>query len=218
MLSPAVTQFLKALDPASRDKILAIKNPFQVQALLDEMPYVGEDRNRSPLQVMQDRQCHCLDGGLLGALVLNLIGFPPRIIDLVPQPDVDDDHVLAIFQIDGFYGAVAKSNFSGLRFREPVYRTLRELAMSYFEVFFNIQGEKTLRAYTRPLNLMAFDRFNWPIDEQGVHLITQRLYSLKPIPLINPLQAARLSKLDERSYQTNMMGVNLEGLFKAPAH
>jgi len=218
MISPAVTQFLQALDPASRDKILAIKNPFQVQALLDEMPYVGEERNRSPLQVMQDRQCHCLDGGLLGALALNLIGFPPRIIDLVPQPNTDDDHVLAIYQVDGFYGAVAKSNFSGLRFREPVYRTLRELAMSYFEVFFNIEGEKTLRAYTRPLNLMAFDRFNWSTHEHGVSVVTQRLYSLKPIPLINAAQAARLSKMDERSYHTNMMGVNLEGLFKAPAH
>lgn len=218
MISPAATQFLEALDPVSRDKILAIQNPFQVQALLDEMPYVGEERNRSPLQVMQDRQCHCLDGGLLGALVLNLIGFPPRIIDLVPQPNTDDDHVLAIYQIDGFYGAVAKSNFSGLRFREPVYRTLRELAMSYFEVFFNIEGEKTLRAYTRPLNLMTFDRFNWSTHEQGVSVVTQKLYSLKPIPLINAVQAARLSKMDERSYRTNMMGVNLEGLFKAPTH
>lgn len=218
MISPAVTQFLKALDPISRDKVLAIKNPFQVQALLDEMPYVGEERNRSPLQVMQDRQCHCLDGGLLGALMLNLIGFPPRIIDLVPQPNTDDDHVLAIYQMDGFYGAVAKSNFSGLRFREPVYRTLRELAMSYFEVFFNIEGEKTLRAYTRPLNLMTFDRFNWSIHEQGVSVITRKLYALKPIPLIHAQQAARLSKMDERSYRTNMIDVNLEGLFKAPTH
>lgn len=218
MVSLAVTQFLEALDPESREKILAIKNPFQVQALLDGMPYVGEERNRSPLQVMQDHQCHCLDGGLLGALLLNLIGFPPRIIDLVPQPNTDDDHVLAIYQIDGFYGAVAKSNFSGLRFREPVYRTLRELAMSYFEVFFNIAGEKTLRAYTRPLNLMAFDRINWSTHEQGVSVVTQRLYSLKPIPLINAVQAARLSKMDERSYHTNMLGVNLEGLFKPPLH
>ena len=108
------------------------------------MPYIGEQRDRSPLNVMLDQHCHCLDGGFFAALALWRIGFKPLLIDLVPDPGMDDDHVLAIFRSRGHWGALAKSNYSGLRFREPVYRTLRELVMSYFEHYYNLGGEKTL--------------------------------------------------------------------------
>ena len=108
----------------------------------------------------------------------------------------------------------AKSNFSGLRYREPIYRSLRELAMSYFEDFFNSQGEKTLRAYTRPLNLASYDRYGWVWSEAGVARISKRLYSLKPIPLITAQQAAALSPVDARSYTAGMYGTDPAGLFK----
>ena len=191
-----------------------LTTPPEIQAYLDSLPYVGEELNRCPLRVVRDHQCHCLDGGLFGALALNHLGYPALILDLVPEPDTDDDHVLALFQRDGLWGAVAKSNFVGLRYREPIYRSLRELAMSYFEQFFNLNAQKTLRAYTRPLDLAGYDRFGWTWSDAGVERVVDRLYSLKPIPLINPQSAANLVPVDERSYQAGMQGTNYEGLFK----
>jgi hypothetical protein len=208
--------FLQALDPVDQALFQALASPAQVQDYLDSLPYVGEERNRSPLAVMQDRQCHCLDGALLAALALSQMGFSARIIALVPEPYTDDDHVLAIYRVAGCYGAVAKSNFSGLRFREPIYRSLRELAMSYFEVFFNQAGLKTLRGYTRPLDLAGFADIPWQVSDEGVAMVTRRLYALKPVALLNAAQIARLSPMDARAYQTNMLDVDLDGLYKGP--
>lgn len=108
----SIEPFIAKLDSSNREAFQSMSSPYQVQAYLDRIPYIGEDLNRSPLMVMQDRQSHCLDGGLLAALALNELGLGARIIDLVPEAGMDDDHVLAIFQINGLFGAVAKSNFS----------------------------------------------------------------------------------------------------------
>ena len=192
----------------------SLKTPFDVQTYLDSLPYMHEDLNRCPLQVMQDGQCHCLDGGLLAAAALRRIGFPPRLLDLVPAAGMDDDHVLAVFQINGKYGAVAKSNFAGLRFREPVYRSLRELAMSYFEVFFNVEGMKTLRAYTRPIKLTAFDQYQWETTQEGTLRVVQSFYSMRSIALISEEEAAALHPLDQRSFEANTHGTNFNELYQ----
>jgi hypothetical protein len=203
------------LSPANRKIFAGLKSPIAIQEYLDSIPYVGEELNRSPLRVMQDRQGHCLDGGLFAAAALRRLNFPPLILDLVPEPGTDDDHVLALFQgRDNLWGAVAKSNFSGLRFREPIFRTLRELAMSYFEAFYNVQGQKTLRGYTRPLLLSAFDHHDWETTESGVEVVNRRLYSMKMIPLISSQAAATLSQVDKRAYDAGMLGVNFDGLYK----
>jgi hypothetical protein len=151
---------------------------------------------------------------MLAAAALRRIGFPPLLLDLVPAAGLDDDHVLAIFKINGKYGAVAKSNFPGLRFREPVYRSLRELVMSYFEVFFNIDGLKTLRGYTRPMNLAPFDRYHWETTQAGVQRIAKKFYSLRSIPVISEQEIAALHRLDQRSYDANTLGTNFNELFE----
>lgn len=212
--------FLAHLNAKNREIFQTLSSPYLIQSYLDSIPYVGEDLNRTPLMVMQDRQSHCLDGGMLGALALRQIGLKARIIDLVPEIGMDDDHVLAIFQINGCYGAVAKSNFTGLRYREPVYRTLRELVMSYFEVFFNIEKIRTLRGYTRILHLSSYDKYRWQTDLSGVNRVVKSLYKMKMIPVITNSMVGQLNLLDERSFQNGMLGVNLDGLFKkdAPGH
>ena len=203
------------LDPHTLSIWQSIKTPFDIQTYLDSLTYMHEDLDRCPLRVMQDGQCHCLDGGLLAAAGLRRIGFLPQLLDLVPAAGLDDDHVLAVYQINGKYGAVAKSNFAGLRFREPVYRSLRELAMSYFEVFFNVEGIKTLRGYTRPLKLTAFDQFQWETTQEGTLRVVQKFYSLRSIALISEEEAAALHPLDQRSYDANTHGTDFNELYQA---
>ncbi len=136
----------------------SLSTPHKIQKYLDELAYNkerGGETCRSPRRVIRDRTAHCFEGALLAAAALRVQGRPPWILDL--ESVRDDDHVIAIYRDYECWGAIAKSNYSGLRFREPVYRSLRELVMSYFEDYFNLAGEKTLRAYSRPINLSRFD-------------------------------------------------------------
>lgn len=191
-----------------------LNSPLDIQSFLDTVQYPAGDLNRSPVRVMHDRQAHCLDGGLFAALALWRLGNQPRIVDILPEPGTDDDHVLAIYQVDGCYGAVAKSNYVGLRFREPVYRSLRELVMSYFEAYYSFDGFRTLRYYTLPLNLTAYAKLNWMWDDAGVDAIERRLGKMKHFPLLSSRQIAQLTPVDRRSYEAGMLGVNPDGLFK----
>jgi hypothetical protein len=211
------TSFEDLLSYENRKIFNSFKTPFQIQEFLDSIPYVGEELNRSPLLVMQDRQSHCLDGGLLAALALRKIGYSARIMDLVPEAGIDDDHVLAIFQVDGLYGAIAKSNFVGLRYREPVYASLRELVMTYFDVFFNAEGVKTMRGYTRPIHLDKYDRYHWQTELSGVNRVVSRLYHSKMVPVISSAHFKQLNRMDARSFEAGMMGVNRDGLYKPGA-
>jgi hypothetical protein len=207
-------QFEAQLTDAQRALLDGLATPATIQAYLDSIPYAPENRNRCPLNVLRDRRAHCLDGALFAAMALLRIGQPPVVIDLLPEPGTDDDHVLAIYKCNGHFGAIAKSNYAGLRFREAVYRTLRELVMSYFEVFYNVQGAKTLRSYTRPLNLRVFDALNWTVDDGGADAIETRLKALCRFPLLTPALEAVLTPVDARSYEAGMLGTNLAGLYQ----
>ena len=209
----ATAPFEQRLPQDLRKLFRSLKTPSAIQAYLDSLPYRAEELDRSPLQVMTDGQAHCLDGGIFAALALWRLGFRPLILDLVPAPGTDDDHVLALFQVDGAWGALAKSNYPILRYREPVHRSLRELVMTYFEFFFNLQKEKTLRAYTRPLDLSRFRDPSWMWDAAGIKQISKRFYSLKPIPLLPETSAGRLQLSDERSYAAGTYGVDFNWSF-----
>jgi hypothetical protein len=212
MMEP-MDSFEDMLTSEERQLMDALDSPSRIQAFLDGVEYPSGDENRSCVEVLRQRKAHCLDGGLFAAMALRRIGYPLRIIDLQPDPGRDDDHVLALFQIDGFWGAVAKSNYSGLRFREAIYRTTRELALSYFEDFFNILGEKTLRSSSRVIYLDRFDHLNWMTDPRGVDAIEIYLKKVKTLPLITKEQAARLSLMDKRSFEAGTLGINLNGAF-----
>jgi hypothetical protein len=192
----------------------SLDSPAKIQAFLDATPYSPEERNRCPLNVIRDHQAHCLDGGMFAAAALRRIGFAPLLVDLFPEPGLDDDHILAIFKVEGCWGVVAKSNYIGLRYREPVYRSLRELVMSYFDVFYNIDGERTLRSYTRPVNLARFDHLGWEWSDAGADYIEKHLKGLTGRPVISQVQVDRLTRLDDDAYRAGMLVANPAGLYK----
>ncbi len=210
---PALPEFLSRLSPAERQQIKRLTTPAKIQAFLDDIPYSTEERYRSPLTVLRERAGHCFDGALFAAALLRRLGHAPRILDLLPNTR-DDDHVLALFQRDGHWGALAKSNFAGLRYREPVYRTLRELVLSYFEQYYNIAGEKTLRGYTVPLNLAAYDKVQWMTSDARLDDIGVRLGRIRQVKLLTPRMVAALTPVDARSYQSGMLGTDEAGLYK----
>ncbi|HMK37915.1 MAG TPA: hypothetical protein VK569_01155, partial [Bacteroidota bacterium] len=100
-----------------------LSSPFKIQEFLLTLPYSAEERYRCPRTVLKDRIAHCFDGALFAAAALRHIGYPPLIVDMLPN-DRDDDHIVAVYRIRGHWGGVAKSNFAGLTFREPIHRTL----------------------------------------------------------------------------------------------
>ena len=185
-------------------KFRSLKNPYGIQRFLDDMPYHLEDTAWSPRKVLAEGSAHCLEGAIFGAAALRMIGYPPLLLDF--EADHDTDHVLAIYRQDACWGAVAKSNYTGCRWREPVYRTLRELALSYFNIYFNLRRERTLRRYSLPVNLRRFDPQQWMTTEQPVWFIVYYLFDVKHYPLLTKAQERRLHRVDERLFQGECLG------------
>jgi hypothetical protein len=208
-----MNRFEACLTKAESLRIAGLSSPVKIQTFLDGIEYSEEVRYRSPLTVLRDMKGHCFDGAVFAAAMLRRIGHPPVILDIIPN-DNDDDHILALYKVSGHWGAVAKSNYTGLRFREPIHRTVRELIISYFEVFFNAIGEKTMRAYTRPLNLKEFDRLQWEINDEAMDAIGERLDEIRKFKPLTPAMIRNLSFADERSVKAGLMGAKVSGLFK----
>lgn len=184
-----------------------LTTPARVQRFLDhDIAYNKEPDGptcRSPRRVLRDRTAHCMEGALFAAAALGCLGHEPMLLDF--EAVRDDDHVLAIYRVGGHWGAIAKSNYASLRFREPVYRTLRELAMSYFEHYHNLAGEKSLRRYSRPVRL---DRFsNWRTAEHDVWEIPEYLCTIAHVPLLGPGMERKLSRLDARLRTSEQVGM-----------
>jgi hypothetical protein len=216
-----IAEFERRLPRSLQRTFRSLKTPADIQRYLDGLPYVGENQDRCPLDVMRDAQCHCLDGGLMAAVALRRIGDPGLLVDLVPAHDrtghnLDDDHVLALFRRHGGWGAIAKSNYAWLRYREPVYRSLRELAMSYFEVYFSLDAVKSLRGYTRPLDISTYDRLDYAWSESGAAELYRRLYRRKMVPLISEQAESHLQAVDQRAYNSGSMGVDLNWVYRPP--
>lgn len=207
------SEFEAALNKKEKNTIAKLTSPYKIQSYLNDIQYSSDKTYRCPLKVFQDGKGHCFDGALFAAAMLRKLGYPPLILDMIPN-ERDDDHILALFKEDNHWGAIAKSNFAGLRFREPIYRNLRELVLSYFEQYYNIEREKTLRGYTIPLNLKSFDRLNWITDSKTMYLIADRLDKLKRFDLLTPAMIKNLSLVDERLYKAGLHGANEMGLFK----
>jgi hypothetical protein len=204
-----------SMDPSTRMKtsgftaselrtLRALKTPSGIQRFLDKIPYHLAGTAWSPRKVLQEKTAHCLEGAIFAAAALRVLGFPPFLLDL--EADQDTDHVLAVFKMRGHWGAIAKSNFSGCRGREPVYRTVRELALSYFHTYFNLRGERTLRRYSQPVNLARFDRRGWMTTEKGVWFIAEYLVDIPHRPLLRRGLEKQLTRVDPRTWESEMVG------------
>jgi len=204
----------EALRPRERRLLKRLETPVRIQEFLDSIAYSSDKFYRCPRRVIEDCKAHCFDGALFAAAALRRLGFPALIVDM--HAVRDDDHLIALFRRAGRWGAVAKSNFVGLRYREPVYRDLRELAMSYFEDFYNAAGERTLRTYTRAISLAPFDRLEWETRDGGLEAIARHTDRVPRLRLITPAMARGLSFLDDRSYRAGLQGVNPAGLYRGP--
>jgi hypothetical protein len=196
----AVSEFT----PGELRTLRALKTPAGVQRFLDQLSYHLATTAWSPRRVLRERTAHCLEGAMFAAAALRVLGFPPLIWDL--EADQDTDHVIALFKIGGCWGAVAKSNFTGCRYREPVYRSLRELAMSYFNIYFNLRGQRTLRRFSRPVNLSRFDDHYWMTSESSIWFIPEYLCEIPHLPLLTAGQIRRLTPIDSRTRAGEMVG------------
>ncbi|MBI4638738.1 MAG: hypothetical protein HY727_20565 [Candidatus Rokubacteria bacterium] len=192
--------------PRELRSLRALRTPHGVQRALDAMPYHIASTVWAPRRVLRERTAHCLEGAIFAAAALRVLGFPPLLLDL--EAVQDTDHVIAVYQERGHWGAIAKSNFSGLRYREPVYRTVRELAMSYFEGYINLRGDRTLRACSRPVNLARFDRSHagWMTSDADLWFIPEYLVGVPHRPLLTPSMIRGLTRVDQRSLQAGLVG------------
>jgi hypothetical protein len=197
--------FNQALTKSEHWLIAQLTTPRKIRDFLDGLPYRVESIYRCPLRVLRERTAHCFDGALFGTAALRRLGYPPLVLNM-PAIVEDDDPLLALYKRDGHWGALAKSTFVGLRFREPIYRSLREFGMSYFEQFYSVERKKTLRSYTVPLNLKAFDKLNWMTSDEPPERIGDRLDKIRKVRLLNQHMIANLSLIDERSCQAGLLG------------
>jgi len=196
-----------------------LTTPAKIQHFLDnEIAYNQEPHGAtcySPSTVLRRRVAHCMEGALLAAMALRRLGYPPLLVDL--EAVRDSDHVLAVYRVHGRWGAIAKSDYAGLRSREPVYATIRELALSYFEHYYNPAGEKTLRAYSRPVNLACFDRsLQWMTTLDEVWDIPGHLCEIPHARILTKPMERQLVRMDPRLYQAGRVGGVNQPLFRWP--
>lgn len=195
-----------------RQLLKPLASPIKIQEFLDSIPYNTTKRTLSPLLVMKEHMAHCMDGGMFAASALRRLGYPPLIVDLTAEND--DDHIIAVFLEGNCWGAIAKSNTTVLRFREPVYRSLRELAMSYFELYYNLNSQKTLRSYSRAMDLSRFDNRNWETTAEDLEFIGDYTYKIRHYPLLTKKQIRSLNKVPKYLYDAGFAGADMDGLFK----
>lgn len=176
-----------------------LNTPARVQDFLNSLSqnfeYDGIDRVRSPIMVLREGHAHCIEGAILGAYILSLHGFKPLVMHLEATKE-DFDHVVVPFQQHGLWGALSKTNHAVLRYREPVYRSIRELAMSYFHEYFTDQGVKTLRRYSRPLNLQVFED-DWATADSELWGIDEELDAIKHYDILPKHWKGKLRLADE---------------------
>ncbi len=185
----------------TREELKVIRpcdSPHKIQDFLNTLGMnfdIGKRTCRSPREVLRHGKAKCIEGAILAAAMLRVAGWKPLVMDLRSVP-YDYDHVVALFRIDGFWGAISKTNHGVLRYREAVYKSVRELAMSYFHEYFLEKGEKTLRSHSGAIDLSRFDRRQWMTTKDDLWDIYEHLDAVRHYPILTRSQIARLRPAD----------------------
>lgn len=169
-----------------------LTTPIKIQDFLDSMPVNWEKKGEtymSPRRALQAQKMHCFEGALFAAVALWLNGEEPLVMDFKNKGD--DDHVVALYRRNGYWGAISKTNHASVRFRDPVYKTLRELALSYFHEYFRERdGKKTLVSFSsRPFDLRVFGT-GWITTPEDLDAIAEAV-DAAPHTMVYPKQNAR---------------------------
>lgn len=183
------------LTPQEIRILRSLRTPQRIQDFLDTIPMNFRETCFSPRMVLRERRAHCMEGAMLAALALRCAGYSPLVLDLKAVPH-DDDHVVAVFQQDSHWGAISKTNHGVLRYREPIYRSIRELVMSYFHEYFLDDGRKTLRSYSRPVDLSRFDGRGWMTDEEDIDYVPEYVDRVRHYLILTKRQSGRLRRAD----------------------
>lgn len=184
--------------PHEQRAFARLSTPAKIQDFLNSLPFhivPDNDTCLSPRGVLAARTAQCMEGAMFAAVALRYHGRKPLVLDLTADKD-DADHVVAVFQERGCWGAISKTNHAVLRYREPVYRTIRELVMSYFHEYFLENGKKTLRSYSRPVNLSRFDSLGWMTSNEPVWYIPEYLVDVRHYPILTAQQQRGLRPAD----------------------
>jgi len=196
--SKTFTNNLEGFTSQEKKLFATLNTPGKAQDFLNTIPFNFElDGNatlKSPARVLRTNSAHCFEGAIFGAYILSLHGHKPLVMTLKATKN-DFDHVIAPFQVNGLWGALSKTNHAVLRYREPLYRDLRELVMSYFHEYFLDDGTKTLREYSEPLNLNEFEN-DWMISEGDLWGIDEELDKAKHYKIVPPSYTTLLRKAD----------------------
>lgn len=177
----------------------SLNTPQKIQSFLNNLSFRFEkkDTYNSPRKILRERRAHCFDGALLGTAALWVNGEKPLLLDLkVREESGDVDHVVVLFKRFNRWGAISKTNHAILRYREPVYKNVRELAMSYFHEYFLNDGEKTLRSFSKPFDLSRFDT-EWLTTEKDLYYLVEALDNSPHTQILSPKQIKNLRKADK---------------------
>ena len=190
------------LSPTERKIFQKLTTPQKIQDYLDKLPINyehGGETYMSPRRMLKAKTAHCFEGALFAAAVLAYHGHKPLLMDLrtaVPY----EDHVIALFRVNGLWGAISKTNHAILRYRDAVYRSPRELAMSYFHEYVESDGKKSLREYSAPYELTRYAPERWVIADKDLHWLVDALDDARHFPLApaKALRALRAASKFER--------------------
>jgi hypothetical protein len=182
-----------------------LSTPQKIQDFLNAIPCnheVGGETVLSVREVLRQRRAHCIEGAMLAAAALWANGRPPLVMHL--DCDISDyPHVIAVFRHGGHWGAISKTNGAPLRYRDPIYRSLRELVLSYFHEYSNKRGHKTLRSYTGAFDLRRIDPQEWVTSAKSCWKTHDRLAELRHYPLISRKQERLLARIDRFAHNAS---------------
>lgn len=197
--------------PSEKKFFKKLNSPEKIQGYLDQLVYNSQNAAISPRYVMMTNDGHCLEGGLFAAAALEFLGHKPLMVDL--QAENDDHHVITVYKTKTGWGSLSKSNTTLLRGRDPVFRNIHELVMSYFEFYFNLRGQKSLYAYTNPINLNRYNHWNWRTSDHDLDLMGKSFSDEIHYELIGLKELKKLPVAQKNVQDACFLGADPDGLY-----